>query len=54
MSEIFRAGVKDDSSFEDDFIDYMKSLHFKYLGQEITIEEFREYVKNPQNIHSID
>lgn len=54
MSDILRDGVEDKSSFTDDFIEYMKSLHFKYLGQEITIDEFRESIKNPRNIHSIN
>ncbi len=54
MSEIFRNGVNDESSFKEDFISYMEALHFQYLGEEITIEEFRELIKNPKNIHCVD
>jgi len=54
MSEIFRNGIEDESDFKDNFIEYMESLHFKYLGEEITIEEFQELVKNPRDIHSLD
>jgi len=54
MSEIFINGVNDKSSFKKDFINYMESLHFQYLGEEISIELFREHLSNPQNIHSIN
>ncbi|SFV70976.1 hypothetical protein MNB_SV-13-1339 [hydrothermal vent metagenome] len=54
MSEIFRNGIEDESDFKDNFIEYMESLHFKYLGEEITIEEFQELIKNPKNIHCLD
>jgi len=54
MSEIFRNGVNDESDFKEDFVAYMESLHFKYLGEEITIEEFKECVSNPRNIQDID
>ena len=54
MSEIFRNGVNDESSFKEDFVRYMESLHFQYLGEEISIEEFREHLSNPQNIHGVE
>jgi len=54
MSEIFRNGIDDKSEFKEDFVAYMESLHFKYLGEEITIEEFKECVSNPRNIQDID
>ena len=51
MSEIFRNGVNDKSSFKEDFVSYMESLHFQYLGEEISMEIFQERLVNPQNIH---
>jgi hypothetical protein len=54
MSEIFRNGVNDESDFKEDFVSYMESLHFQYLGEEISIEIFRERLANPQNIHCVD
>ena len=54
MSEIFRNGVNDESNFKEDFINYMESLHFQYLGEEISIEVFRKRLSNPQNIHCVD
>ena len=54
MSEIFRNGINDKSDFKEDFISYMESLHFQYLGEEITMEVFRERLSNPQNIHCVD
>jgi len=54
MSEIFNNGVEDKSDFKEIFIAYMESLHFQYLGQEITIEEFRDKIAHPKNIHVLD
>ncbi len=54
MSEIFRNGVNDESDFKEDFVSYMESLHFQYLGEEISIEIFQERLANPQNIHCVD
>jgi len=54
MSEIFRNGVSDKSSFKEDFVTYMEYLHFQYLGEEITIEVFRERLSNPNDIHCVD
>ena len=54
MSEIFRNGINDESSFKEDFVNYMESLHFQYLGEEISMEVFRERLSNPQNIHCRD
>ena len=54
MSEIFRNGLNDKSSFKEDFVSYMESLHFQYLGEEITIDVFRERLSNPKNIHYMD
>jgi len=51
MSEILKNGIEDESDFKDDFISYMESLHFQYIGEEISIEEFQELIKNPKNIH---
>lgn len=53
MSEIFRNGVNDESGFKEDFVTYMEYLHFQYLGEEITIELFRERLSNPNDIHSV-
>ncbi len=50
MSEIVNNSIEDSSGFKEEFIGYMESLQFKYIGQEITIEEFRESIKNPQNL----
>jgi len=52
MSEIFNNGIEDDSQFKKDFIAYLESIHFEYIGGNITNEELKKLIRNPKNIHA--
>ncbi len=47
MSEFIRDRVIDDEKFKQDFIDYMEYIQGRYLSGEITQDEFREALLNP-------
>ncbi len=47
MSEFIRDRVIDDEKFKQDFIDYMEYIQGRYLSSEITQDEFREALLNP-------
>jgi hypothetical protein len=53
MSEIFNNGIEDNTPFKKDFISYLESIHFEYIGGNITNEELKNLILHPKNIHDI-
>ena len=53
MSEIFNNGIEDDTQFKKDFITYLESIHFEYIGGNITNQELKKLIRNPKNIHDL-
>jgi len=47
MSQFVEHRVIDDEVFKDNLIEYMEYIQGKYLSGEITQEEFKKAIKNP-------
>jgi len=47
MSLLINNRIKDDLIFKDRLIEYMENIHGQYLAQDITYEEFRRALVNP-------
>jgi len=52
MCEVFNNGIEDNTQFKKNFIAYLESIHFEYVGGNITNEELKELIRNPKNIHN--
>ena len=54
MSDIFEHGIEDESDFKEKFLEYMECRHREYIGVEITEEEFRGFIENPQSLNNCE